>query len=158
MDITTFKYSKTVGIGGMVTFICSLATFVFLGFNEDDNTLLLYFYTLEIIIIILIVYFAKKCFIPAIKNEIALTLDEEKVTFHITGRVIYWKDVIEISFDSSRYSTYLSFELMPDNKTIGLGLKWIADDNQYIYDLTLEYFEQSLRTDGQLGYTKDYSA
>ncbi|WP_348084104.1 hypothetical protein [Mucilaginibacter sp.] len=132
-----------------------MSVFLVLGFIANDSKLWMFVSFIEISILVSLVFFVRRCLVPAIKNQPALLLDEEKLTFYVTGSVIYWKDVVEISFDKSRYTKYLSFDLLGDKKNIGLGLTWVRGNNKEIYETVLAYFEASLKEDGQLGYTKD---
>ncbi|MEO7215279.1 hypothetical protein [Mucilaginibacter sp.] len=155
MGTTTFVYSKTVGFTGLAFFAGFMSVFLVLGFIANDSKLWMFVSFIEISILVSLVFFVRRCLVPAIKNQPALLLDEEKLTFYVTGSVIYWKDVVEISFDKSRYTKYLSFDLLGDKKNIGLGLTWVRGNNKEIYETVLAYFEASLKEDGQLGYTKD---
>ncbi|RWY50903.1 hypothetical protein [Mucilaginibacter gilvus] len=155
MGTTTFVYSKAVGFTGIAFFAGFMSVFFVLGFIANDSKLWMFVSFIEVSILISLAFFVRRCLVPALKNQPALTLDDEKLTFPVTGSVIYWKDVIEISFDKSRYTKYLSFDLLGDRKNIGLGLTWVRGDNKAIYETVQEYFEQSLKEDGQLGYAKD---
>lgn len=155
METTTFPYSKIVGISGLLFFLAFMAAFLYIGLITNDHNLWIFVIGIDVVLAAITVYFSVRCLLPAIKNQTALTLDDEKLTFHVTNRVIYWKDVVEISFDKSRYTTFLSFEILGDSQKIGLGLTWIAGDNKDIYQTAQEYFEASLKEDGQLGYIKD---
>lgn len=145
MGITTFRYSKIVGWTGALFFGGTMIFIIVMGISVHDNTYWRYFGPFELFPATILYFFCKKCFIPAVKNKIALELDADKLQFHVTDRVIYWKDVNEISQTYSMYSSFISFEMVDGSDDIGIGTKWIAGSNDMIYDTIQEYFAEALK-------------
>lgn len=88
-------------------------------------------------------YVVRWVFIPAINDYVALEMDEEKVHCYITGRTIYWRDVVEISEDFSQYSAFIKFDMI-DDSTLTIPTKWITGRNKDICNKMQEYFACTL--------------
>src|SRR5437868_4465454 len=97
-----------------------------------------------IVIASAILYYAiKYCFIPAINGYVALELNNEKLHCYITDRTIFWKDVVEISEDYSRYNSFIKFDLI-DSGELSIPTKWITGSTKSIYNKMQEYFARTI--------------
>ncbi len=89
------------------------------------------------------VYLCRKFFFPSLRGEIALELDKDKLQFFITDRTIYWKDVKSINYDVLNHGGWaIIFAFKNGSENVDISTKYIAGNNQAIYDTITEYFEK----------------
>jgi hypothetical protein len=82
--------------------------------------------------------------IPAIKQEVALELDENGVKDYVRNIILDWKDIEDIGLKPGRSSAMLVFELKFDSdfgKQIVVSLRWVAGKDSEIYNTVLAYFD-----------------
>lgn len=83
----------------------------------------------------------------AFRNETAIEFDEEKVLIYMTGRTVYWKDVVEVSWKYEKWK-FLLFEMVDGKDNITVGVGRIAGPNRKIYNTAQDYFRQALLNEG----------
>lgn len=107
MGITTFTYSKFIAWTGAAFFSGVIIFCLYLGLSTPPgHNKWLYLIGLILVVCILLGYFCKKYFFTMLQGKIALELDDEKLQFYITNRIIYWKDVEEITKQYGKNSLY----------------------------------------------------
>ena len=143
MEPTTYTYSKFYAWLGIVFISLAVVTFPFIGIKSHDVKLLIFALILSIMCAGFLYYVVRWLFIPAINNYVALEIDEDKVHCYITDRTIYWKDVIEINEDFSRYSSFIKFDMINDS-TLTIPTKWVTGWNKDICNKMQEYFAKTL--------------
>ena len=143
MEPTYYLYSKFYGWTGIIFFSGCAPAMMYIGIASRDIKLILFCSVISLAICAFIYYLIRALFIPAIKNCVALELDDEKAHCYITDRTVYWKDVVEISEDYSRYSSYIKFDMI-DDSTITMPTKWIHGRTSKICDTMQDYFAKTL--------------
>jgi hypothetical protein len=143
METTTFTYTKVRPILGITIFSCFAICFLVLGILIHEIKSWLFLALAIACSIWAVIYTIKYRLIPAIRNYPILEVDAEKLVFYLTDRTIYWKDVVEISWDYY-HGKYLSFEMVDGSSNLTIGVSWIAGSNDVIYNTVQEYFGQSL--------------
>lgn len=143
MKPTYYYYSKFYGWIGVIFFSGAAVTMLSIGIASHITKLLLICSVVSLTIFAFLYYIIRACFIPAVRNYVALELDEEKAHCYITDRTVYWKDVIEISEDYSARSPYIRFDMI-DNSSITMPTRWIHGRTSKICDAMQEYFAKTL--------------
>ncbi|WPU96681.1 hypothetical protein SNE25_14245 [Mucilaginibacter sabulilitoris] len=94
MNTITYRCSKALWLVGIV--IPFALTFICIASLDSYNWPSL----LPVITILsaVVVYYCRQCFTYDLKDKAALLLDDEKLIYYIDNTVIYWKDVIDISY------------------------------------------------------------
>lgn len=144
MEPTTFGYSKFVGWSGMIMFSGMLGFVLYLGLTADDPKAWLYLLLPLMLILGILIAFLRWCFIPLVNQAIALELDEEKLQCYITGRTIYWKDVVEISESYGRNWSGVTFEMVDGSDDLNVPTRWIEGSTKSICNKMQVYFAQTL--------------
>ena len=86
-------------------------------------------------------YIFKTNLLPALQGYVALELDEEKLTFYLNGRIIYWRDVEDVS-TGYWHGSYLSFKMRHGEPDLTVGLKWIAGTTNDILEQVQGYLDE----------------
>jgi hypothetical protein len=84
-------------------------------------------------------------FIPAMRGEVALELDDNGVKDYIRNIALDWKDVEDIGLKPGRSSAMLIFELKFDSdfvKRVFVSLRWVDGRDAEIYNKVLAYFDE----------------
>ena len=144
MEAKVYYYSLLVGLIGAIFFGSLAIGVIYLGVTANDAKIWIVVGLLELLACTLVYYSCQICLLPAIRREIALELDDEKLQFYITDRTIYWKDVAEIFEDFGDQSPSIRFELVDGSDDIRIGTKYIRGSNKKIYNTIQEYFAQTL--------------
>jgi hypothetical protein len=148
MEPTTYGYSKFVGWGGLLMLVSIVVVLVYMIFHIvilfNDIKILLCFIVLILSVIGFFIYFLIWCFVPMINGAIALELDEEKLQSYITGKTIYWKDVVEISIKIKGRNPFITFEMVDGSNNLDIPTSWIEGNTESIYDEMQEYFAKTL--------------
>jgi hypothetical protein len=143
MESTTYGYSKFVGWTGMVMFVIIVAALVsiayYMGVPFSDARAFLCFIVFVLLTAGLFIYFLEWCFIPMITGAIALELDEEKLNSNITGKTIYWKDVVKISVKIKARYPFIIFEMVNGRGSLDIPTGWIEGSTEEIYEKMNEY-------------------
>ncbi|AMR33197.1 hypothetical protein A0256_18125 [Mucilaginibacter sp. PAMC 26640] len=156
LPVKNFAYSKfsvyAVSVFSLVGF------FLFFAVNYTDGVR--DFSVLNVLLGLLgaclITRYLARVLIPTIAGKSALILDEEKLYYRVSNKTVYWGDVTFIAERglSSGRGTYIAFELLDTNREIHITLNFLNSEDDLVYNTILDYFEQSLIIDGQLGYTE----
>jgi len=88
-------------------------------------------------------YIVVKRLIPAIKGDIALTLDEQGINDYIRDVSIEWKDIEEIKLIRGRSASIIRIDLKWESdygKQLLIPLRWIKGRDAEIYDTVMAYF------------------
>jgi hypothetical protein len=145
MGTEEFTYSKLVGWSVVILTFLAIMIFAFsIDFSNAESILVIG--SLETALISFLIYFCIKCFIPALKNKVALRLDAQKLEYNITGTVIYWRDVTDISWKYKKFNTFLSFKMADDSKTRCISISWLFADNRELFDIMQKYLKQAKNT------------
>jgi len=144
MSTTYYTYSKFVGGSGAALFFGLMILLIVGGIIAPDNKVWYYVIPCELLPAGFLFYFSKYCLIPALQNCVALELDDEKLTYYITGQTIYWKDIVEISEEYSGNSSSISFDMVRDDEKLSISTKWISGSTTKICDKMQEYFARTL--------------
>jgi hypothetical protein len=144
MKTTKYLYSSVqnwfgaVGLIGMIIFPISMI----IEFASDYG-IWLFMIPFFIIMTAMAIYFCRKFFFPLLRGEIALELDEEKLQFFITKRTIYWTDIKSIDHDSLNHGGWsINFTITHTGENITISTKYVAGDDEAIYDSIVGYFEK----------------
>ena len=143
MQPTTYTYSKFYGWAGVIFFSFAVISLLFIGIACQDTKLLILMIIASLAFGSVLYYVVRWVFIPAINNCVALEMDDDKVYCYITDRTIYWRDVVEISEDFSRYSAFIKFDMI-DDSTLTIPTKWVTGRNKDICNKMQEYFARTL--------------
>jgi uncharacterized membrane protein YgcG len=146
MGTTSFKYSKVFACLAICWITICIGLFLFVIENCDEVKLWLFAGIFLLIFIMWFVYFFWAHVRSAFGNEAAIEFDEEKVLIYMTGRTVYWKDVVEVSWEYDKWK-FLLFEVV-DGKNIAVGVGRIAGSNKVIYNTAQNYFRQALLNEG----------
>jgi hypothetical protein len=141
MQTQSFPYNPVVGWlaaafwGGAIIFLLFIGTSV----PEFENWL----YLLPLVVFsgLFLVYFYFKYLIPVLNGKIALELDEEKVKFLLSKRIIYWKDVADVRLENNTRTIY--FIMLDGSKDIAISLPWIKGYNIDIFNSVVACFNNS---------------
>ena len=68
--------------------------------------------------------------------------------FSCFGKIIFWKDVVEITEDYSRWDAWLVFEMI-DERKVNISTKWATGSNSRIYEIAQEYFRDALEKENR---------
>ncbi|MGF7041736.1 hypothetical protein [Mucilaginibacter lappiensis] len=146
MGTTSFKYSKAFACLAICWITICIGLFLFFGIACNEVKLRLFAGIFLLIFIMMFVYFFWNHVRSAFRNETAIEFDEEKVSIYMTGRTVYWKDVVEVSWEYDKWK-FLLFEVV-DGKNITVGVGRIAGANKTIYNTAQDYFRQALLNEG----------
>ena len=85
-----------------------------------------------------LIYYTRKFFIPAIKNNPAIELDDESIQYNIKNWALNWNEIESI--DSTLYG--IKFILKDGNK-VYISLQYVSGNYDSIRDTINEYFENA---------------
>ena len=98
MNVITYKCSKALWLVGII--IPFVIAFICVADMNAHN----WPGVLPVITILsaVAVYYCRQCFTYDLKDKAALQIDHEKLIYHIENKVVYWKDVTDISCGKMR--------------------------------------------------------
>ena len=99
----------------------------------------------DLIFLSLFIFVLIKRMIPALRNEIALELNEDGITDYIRNIVIEWADIKEINIEMGRNSSKMVIDLKQETDygtQIAIPLRWIRGNDVEICNTTQAYFEE----------------
>jgi hypothetical protein len=102
----------------------------------------------DLIFLLLLVYVLITRLIPALKNQVALELNEQGITDYTRNIVIEWADVKAINMERSRSFSKMVIDLKHETdygQQIAVSLRWIAGKDLEICETTQAYFEEMTR-------------
>ena len=111
-DIVQLKYNKGFAYISGAGLLLLLAIFLFRTFQIDDNKsekILSYF---DGGFFLLFLYFLIKIFIPAMKGQVALELNQKEIVDFVSKRVVPWNNVQNIRQISFRNSSGIAIDLV----------------------------------------------
>jgi len=147
-EVIKFAYSKRsayAALAVLVIMILLLLRTCISSFMIHDVFGGSLFALFALLIIALLVLMIITRFIPALRGDIALELDEEGVKDYIRGIVLDWKDVEDIGLKPGRSSAMLIFELKFESdfgKNVFVSLRWVDGRERDIYKTVLAYFDE----------------
>lgn len=155
MGSIKFKYS----LMQMIRSIALLLFFALISYVRiaedglDDNGELIF----DIIVVIIFVRFVYLCayiYIPCLRGETALELDEEKLQFFVKGKfrsrdikdLILWNDVAHIKLDPFPRNTgaLITFKMLSGD-TFSIKTTHVAGKDREIYDAIVSCFNKRLK-------------
>jgi hypothetical protein len=102
----------------------------------------------DLVFLSLFVFVLIKRLIPALRNQVALELNEQGITDFTRNIVIEWGDVKSINMERGRSSSKMVVDLKEETdygKQIAISLRWIAGKDLEICQTTQAYFEEMTR-------------
>jgi hypothetical protein len=136
----SFPYNPLVVWLGAIFFGGTILFILFLGTSVPEFEDGLYLLPFVIISVAFLAYFYYKYLAPILSGKIALQLDEEKLTFPITKRTIYWKNVADIRLENYKNLNTMYFTMLDGGKDIVISLNWIKGDNADLYNAIVAFY------------------
>jgi phosphate/sulfate permease len=102
----------------------------------------------DLIFLALFIFILIKRLIPALRNEVALELNEEGITDYIRNIVIEWSDVKNIGMQLGRNFSKMIIDLKEETdygNQIAISLRWVTGKDLEICETTQAYFEEMTR-------------
>jgi hypothetical protein len=102
----------------------------------------------DLIFLSLFIFVLIKRLIPALRNDIALELNEEGITDYTRNIVIEWPDVKNIDMQMGRNSSKMLIDLKQETdygQQIAISLRWVEGKDLEICETTQAYFEEMTR-------------
>jgi hypothetical protein len=99
----------------------------------------------DLVFLSLFIYMLFKRLIPALKNEIALELNEEGIRDYTRNIVIEWGDVKDINMEQGRNFSKMVIDLNQETdygKQIAISLRWVEGKDLEICETAMAYFEE----------------
>ncbi|MDB5016720.1 MAG: hypothetical protein JWQ84_1552 [Mucilaginibacter sp.] len=140
-----YPYSLKFSIGAIVLMIIFLLMLLSNVIAAHNIAAWVIFCVLGIAFGFMIVLLVVKRLIPALKGDIALSLDQQGISDYIRDVSIGWKDIKEISLVRGRSASTLRIDLKWESdygSQIAIPLRWIKGKDQEIYETVLCYFEE----------------
>jgi len=143
-----YPYSKNTAILGLILPLVFFAiTFNNLRYSYANGFILSWvLITLANLIFLLqFVYIFLKRFLPALRNQVALELNEDGITDYTRNIVIEWADVKNIDMQLGRNFSKMIIDLKQETDygtQIAISLRWVAGRDIEICNTTQAYFEE----------------
>jgi len=99
----------------------------------------------NLIFLLQFIYIFLKRFLPALRNQIALELNEDGITDYTRNIVIEWADVKNIDMQLGRNFSKMIIDLKQETdygKQIAISLRWVTGRDIEICNTTQAYFEE----------------
>ncbi|HEX3384993.1 MAG TPA: hypothetical protein VHS53_07395 [Mucilaginibacter sp.] len=99
----------------------------------------------NVVFIFFFMYILFKRMIPALRNQVALELNEEGINDYQRGIVIEWQDVKDISQEYGRSYSKLVIDLKHETDygtQVAISLRWVAGKDKEICETTMAYWEE----------------
>jgi phosphate/sulfate permease len=99
----------------------------------------------DLIFLALFIFILIKRLIPALRNEVALELNEEGITDYTRNIVIEWSDVKNIDMQLGRNFSKMLIDLKEETdygNQIAISLRWVTGKDLEICETTQAYFEE----------------
>lgn len=148
VEIIQYPYSKNFAfIGVLLPLVFLVITFNNLRYayfgGYTINWLIIAFADLIFLSQFLLVLI--KRLIPALRNEVALELNEKGITEYTRNIVIAWRDIKDINMERGPSSSKMVIDLKEETdygKQIAISLRWVAGKDLEICETTMAYFEE----------------
>jgi hypothetical protein len=143
-----FPYSKKTGLVTTVVMLVMgllLLTTCIKNYLAHDIPGVVIFAVFALIIFAVMVLMIVVRFVPALKGEIAMELNEQGINDYLRNITLDWKDIEDIELKPGRSSAMLIFELKFDSdfgKRVAMSLRWVEGRDHEIYDTVLGYFDE----------------
>ena len=152
MEVKKYKYSSR-------QLLVETARLVFFAIilyfsTATDNSVYKSWLLFGVILLLIIgrfIYLLISYYLPCLQNKTALEINAEKIQFFIKAKIplqtsrelIYWKDVRELDFVSTRLpGAIITFKMNDGSDDSSLPLKYIAGDNRDIFDTMVGYLKK----------------
>jgi hypothetical protein len=102
----------------------------------------------DLIFLAQFIYIFLKRFLPAVRNQVALELNEEGITDYTRNIVIEWADVKNIDMQLGRNFSKMIIDLKQETDygtQIAISLRWVTGRDIDICNTTQAYFEEMTR-------------
>ena len=102
----------------------------------------------DLVFLSFLVFILLKRLIPALKNEVALELNEDGITDYTRNIVIEWADVKDINMERGRSFSKMVIDLKHETdygNQVAISLRWVAGKDQEICETAMAYFEEMTR-------------
>ena len=99
----------------------------------------------DLVFLTFLIFILIKRLIPALRNEVALELNEQGITDYTRNIVIEWPDVKDINLERGRNFSKMVIDLKEETdygKQIAISLRWIAGKDYEICETAMAYFEE----------------
>ena len=144
MDETEYKYSIVQNIFSVILALGMNIFTLFMTIRFPALPASLILSALFLCTAVMTFYLCKKFFFPLLRGETALELDKEKLQFYITNRIIYWKDVKSIDYNTLNHGGWAIVFIMKDrSENIDISTKYIAGNDKDIYNSIVKHFEKN---------------
>lgn len=146
-----YPYSKNAALLGLVLPLIFFAiTFNNLRYSFLSGLILsgVLIAAADLVFLVLFIFILIKRMLPALKNEIALELNEGGITDFTRNIVIEWPDVRNIDMQLGRNSSKMIIDLKQETDygtQIAISLRWIAGKDLEICETTQAFFEDMTR-------------
>jgi len=154
MEPIKFKYSKPQMLYSLGKFACGaiVGYLIIRSINPNDD----WYYILKLVppvlillLFIRLLYLSVYFYIPCLRGDIALELDEQRLKYNITGKFlftktrgsIYWKELRSLSYDSFRNMDMIRIEMISGDKLV-LYIQNVAGDSNLIFAKIKECFQK----------------
>ncbi|WP_183562867.1 hypothetical protein [Mucilaginibacter sp. SP1R1] len=140
MSVITYKCSKALWLVGIIIPIAITFTCI----ADIDNYNYLRVLPAMVILTAVAVYYCKQCFTYDLKDKAALLLDNEKLIYYIDHTVIYWADIMDISYGKVRgQGLSIFFTIKSEgirNSNICISTDLVEGDDWAIYNDIIERY------------------
>jgi len=143
-----YPYSKNAALFGLtMPLVFFIITFNNLRYSYINGFILSWVLIAlaDLIFLVLFTYILVKRLVPALKNQVALELNEEGITDYTRNIVIEWPDVKNIDMQLGRNFSKMIIDLKQETEygtQIAISLRWIAGKDLEICNTTQAYFEE----------------
>jgi hypothetical protein len=143
-----YPYSKNAALFGLaMPLVFFIITFSNLRYSYINGFILSWVLIAlaDLIFLALFIYILTKRLLPALKNQVALELNEEGITDFTRNIVIEWTDVKNIDMQLGRNFSKMIIDLKQETDygtQIAISLRWIAGKDLEICETTQAYFEE----------------
>ena len=143
-----YPYSKNTAILGLVLPLVFFAiTFNNLRYSYANGLILsrVLITLANLIFLLQFIYMFLKRFLPALRNQVALELNEDGITDYTRNIVIEWTDVKNIDMQLGRNFSKMIIDLKQETDygtQIAISLRWVAGRDIEICNSTQAYFEE----------------
>lgn len=144
MEVAQFPYSLKFSIASLVLMVLFISLLFINVLAADSFVGWAVFSLFALAFLLMFVLVIVKRFVPALRGDIALQLDEEGISDYIRNISINWGDIDEISMVRGRSASSVRVGLKFDSdygNWIIIPLRWIKGNDDDIYDAITAYYE-----------------
>ena len=99
----------------------------------------------DFVFLLFLAYILTKRLIPALRNQVALELNEEGITDYQRNIIIEWKDVKDVSQEFGRSFSKMVIDLKHETDygtQVAISLRWVTGKDSEICETTMAYWEE----------------